>query len=77
MKASRFLILASALVLGSSFAVAGPGPQYWQNRFRQEKKDQVQVAKQDNSATTTATKADSTNQAASNCTSCSECNKAK
>jgi hypothetical protein len=73
MKASRFILIASALVVSSSFAVAGPGPQYWQNRSRQEKKDQVQESKQATTATTS--KANSKAQAASNCQGCSECNK--
>lgn len=75
MNAYRFIFITSALVFCSSFAVAGPSPQYWQNRSRQEKKDQVQEPKQDTTAA--AAKADSKAQAASNCQGCSECNKSK
>lgn len=32
MKTSRFLLVAGLLAMASSFAYAGPGPQYWQQR---------------------------------------------
>ena len=46
MKATK-LLLASVLLLGvSSFAFAGPAPQYWAQQAQNQKKQQVNPAAQ-------------------------------
>lgn len=75
MNTARTAFVAITLFASSSFAFAGPGPQYWANLGKKaDQKEQV-PAQASKDAKTERTDSAKANEAAAGCTSCSGCQK--